>query len=36
MVLHLPAAVSEHDRGLSLDERKFGWHVERIIFESVH
>jgi len=35
MVLHLPAAVSPHELGLSLDQRVFGWQIERIIFESV-
>jgi hypothetical protein len=34
MVLHLPAAMSPHDLGLSLDRRRFGWHIERITFES--
>ena len=32
MVLHLPAAVSEHDLRRSLDQRTFGWHIERIVF----
>ena len=32
MVLHLPAAVSAHDLGLSMDRRMFGWNIERIVF----
>ncbi|HTO04578.1 MAG TPA: hypothetical protein VL069_12790 [Opitutus sp.] len=35
MVMHLPAAVSPRQLGLSLDQRMFGWHIERIVFESV-
>jgi len=35
MVLHLPAAVSPHELGVSLDQRKFGWNLERIVFQSL-
>lgn len=35
LALHFPAAVSPRELGQSLDERTFGWRIERIVFAAV-
>lgn len=34
MVLYFPAAVSEHQLKMSLDDRLFGWRIQRITFKA--